>query len=55
MKNNISQNQKPQTKIKATNIKKGEVRNPKGRGVDKFKVEMSFGDVINKLIPSAKK
>ncbi len=46
------QNIKPQTKTKATNIKKGEVRNPKGRGADLFKIEMSFSDVMNKLIPS---
>lgn len=49
------QNTKPQTKTKATNIKKGEVRNPKGRRADLFKVDMSFSDVMNKLITSAKK
>jgi hypothetical protein len=50
MKNNISQNKKPQTKTKATNIKKGEVRNPKGRGAEKFKIDMNFEEAINKAI-----
>jgi hypothetical protein len=57
LKNNMkptTQN-KTKTKIKTPNIKKGEIRNPKGRGADLFKVEMSFNEVINKLIPSAKK
>ena len=45
-------NKQPQNKTKATNIKKSEVRNPKGRGTEKFKLEMSFGDVMNKLIPN---
>ena len=49
------QNKKPQNKTKATNIKKGEVRNPKGRGADLFKVDMSFSDVMNMLITSSKK
>ena len=39
---------KPQTKTKKPNIKKGEVRNPKGRGAEKFKLEMSFEEAINK-------
>ncbi len=43
------------TKTKKPSIKKSEIRNPKGRGADLFKVEMSFGDVMNKLITSAKK
>ena len=41
---------KPQTKTKATNIKKGEVRNPKGRGADLFKIEMSFSEAMNKVM-----
>lgn len=48
------QNKKSQTKIKQTNIKKGEVRNPKGRGADLFKVDMSFNEAINKVIYSKK-
>ena len=49
-----TQQTKP-TKTKKPNIKKGEIRNPKGRGADLFKVDMSFNEVMNKLIPSAKK
>ena len=48
------QNKKPQNKTKTTNIKKGEVRNPKGRGADLFKVEMSFSEAINKVVYSKK-
>jgi hypothetical protein len=50
MKNNISQNTKPQTKTKAPNIKKGEVRNPKGRGAETLKTKLSFSEVLEKAM-----
>ncbi len=48
MKNNISQNKKPQTKTKKPNIKKGEVHNPKGRGAEKLTTKLSFSEVLEK-------
>jgi hypothetical protein len=42
----------PQAKPKKPSIKKGEIRNPKGRGAEKFKLDMSFDEVMNKIIPS---
>ena len=39
-----------QTKPKKPNIKKGVVRNPKGRGAKLFKVDMSFTQALDKLI-----
>lgn len=44
------QNKKSQTKTKQTNIKKGEVRNPKGRGAEKLTTKLSFSEVLEKAI-----
>jgi hypothetical protein len=41
-------------KPRKPNIKKGEVRNPKGRGAAKFKLDMSFEEAINKAITNKK-
>jgi hypothetical protein len=40
---------KPTTTKKA-NIKKSEVRNPKGRGAEKLTTKLSFSEVLDKAI-----
>ena len=38
------------TKTKKPSIKKGEVRNPKGRGAEKLTTKLSFSEVLNKAM-----
>ncbi len=40
----------PKPKSKKPSIKKGEVRNPKGRGAEKLTTKLSFSEVLNKAI-----
>jgi hypothetical protein len=48
----VLNNMKPTTqpKPKKTSIKKGEIRNPKGRGAEKFATKLSFSEVLNKAM-----
>ena len=40
----------PKAKPKKPSIKKGEIRNPKGRGAEKFTTKLSFSEVFEKAI-----
>jgi hypothetical protein len=42
------------TKAKKPNIKKGEVRNPKGRGAEKLTTKLSFSEVLDKAMNYSK-